>query len=149
MAENRRCEHRKAGNGKRCKAYARINDRFCFFHSAQTAQARKKAQRTGGIQRSRKTNVLPTAGAKKELRKATEACDLLGETIHQVRVGTIDHRIAKTVGYLTSVLLHALNQGAVEERLERIEAALQAITEERKLKENVTAYDNASNIQAN
>jgi hypothetical protein len=48
-----------------------------------------------------------------------------------------------------SVLLHAFNQGAVEERLERIEAAIQAIAEERKLKENVTAYDHASPIQTN
>jgi hypothetical protein len=56
---------------------------------------------------------------------------------------------ATTIMGQQSVLLHAFNQGAVEERLERIEAAIQAIAEERKLKENVTAYDHASPIQTN
>ena len=91
--------------------------------------------------------MLPTDSAKKELRIATEVCELLGETIYQVRVGTIDQ--SPRLWEPQSVLLHAFNQGVVEERLARIEATVQAIAEERKLKENVTAYDNASPIKAN
>ncbi len=68
------------------------------FVSSIHRSSSKEGTRTGGIQRSRKTNVLPTDSAKKELRKATEVCELVSETIHQVRVGAIDPRIAKFVG---------------------------------------------------
>src|SRR5438874_930291 len=141
VAEKDRCEYRKTGSGKRCKAYARISDRFCFFHSPQTAQARKTAQRVGGIQRSRKTYFLPMDSSDKELRNAVEVCKFLGETINQARVGKLDPRVANSVGYLASVLLHALDQGSVEERLAKIEAALEAKAEERNMKEDRTGHD--------
>ena len=49
---------------------------------------------------------------------------LLGESINQVRRGQLDPRVANAVGYLASMLLGALQQGPLEERLQRLEATL-------------------------
>ena len=46
----------------------------------------------------------------------------LGETINQVRRGDVDPRVSNAVGYLTNVLLKALEQGNLEERLNALEA---------------------------
>src|SRR5689334_12886821 len=51
---------------------------------------------------------------------------LLAEAINQVRRGELDPRVANSVGHLASILLGALQQGPLEERLARLEAALLA-----------------------
>jgi hypothetical protein len=116
--------NRRLSSGKRCNAHPRANDRFCFFHSPDTIHARKKAQRAGGIGRSRRANVLPAGGSHKPLRNATEVAEFLSETINEVRVGHLDPRVANAVGYLATVHLKALEQGPMQERLVRIESAL-------------------------
>jgi len=117
------CEHRKP-NGTSCQAHARTGDRFCFFHSPETAQARHKARKAGGIARNRRANVLPEETAAKQLRNAMEVCELLAESINQVRCGKLDPKVANSMGYLAGILLHGLEQGPVDERLARLEASL-------------------------
>jgi hypothetical protein len=51
---------------------------------------------------------------------------LLTDSINRLRRGQLDPRIANAMGYLTGVLLCALEPGAVEDRLARIEAILAA-----------------------
>jgi hypothetical protein len=41
-----------------------------------------------------------------------------------VRRGQLDPRVANAMGYLASILLGALQQGPLEERLQRLEATL-------------------------
>ena len=41
-----------------------------------------------------------------------------------MRRGQLDPRVANAEGYLASILLNALDQGPVEERLSRLEATL-------------------------
>jgi hypothetical protein len=48
----------------------------------------------------------------------------LADSINQLRRGELDPRVANGIGYLTSVLLRALEQGPLEERMAKIEAAL-------------------------
>ena len=124
MAESKKCEHKKP-NGERCKAKALTNDRFCFFHSPAKKQERRKAQRAGGVSRSQKMTVLPPdTTEERRLQSPTDVCDLLGETINQVRCGLIDSRIATAVGYLAGTLLRGLEHGQLDDRLTRIEAKL-------------------------
>ena len=49
---------------------------------------------------------------------------LLGESISQVRRGQLDPPVANAVGYLASILLGALQQGLLVERLRRLEETL-------------------------
>jgi hypothetical protein len=119
----RQCEHRLP-NGKRCRAHARTNDRFCFFHSASTLADRGRARRAGGVARSRSAAVLPGDTQDLPLHDTRDVCALLAESINQVRRGQLDPRVANAVGYLASILLGALQQGPLEERLQRLEATL-------------------------
>jgi len=57
----------------------------------------------------------------------------LAETIHQVRKGRVSPKIANTVGYLTGLLMKALETSDIEERLARVEKALEARTPEASL----------------
>ena len=119
----RQCEHRLP-TGKRCRAHARTNDRFCFFHSAATLADRCRARRAGGVARSRSAAVLPGDTQDLPLHDVGDVCTLLAESINQVRRGQIDPRVANAVGYLASILLGALQQGPLEERMERLEVTL-------------------------
>ena len=131
MAETGKCQHKKL-NGARCKANALTNDRFCFFHSPAKIEERRQARSAGGVSRSQKRAVLPADAEAKSLKSPTDVCDLLGETINQVRCGLIDPRIATTVGYLAGTLLRGLEHGQLDDRLTRIEAKLGIIDSTRR-----------------
>lgn len=47
---------------------------------------------------------------------------LISETINQVRKGQLDPRIANAVGYLSAVLIKAVEQGDLEQRIGELEA---------------------------
>jgi hypothetical protein len=78
----------------------------------------------GGITRSRTAAVLPADAPDHPLRNTQDVSTLLAESINQVRRGELDPRVANSVGHLASILLGALQQGPLEERLARLEAAL-------------------------
>jgi hypothetical protein len=78
----------------------------------------------GGINRSRTAAVLPVDAPDNPLRNTQDVSTLLAESINQVRRGQLDPRVANSVGHLASILLGALQQGPLEERLARLEAAL-------------------------
>lgn len=123
MAKTSKCEHKKP-NGEHCKAKALTNDHFCFFHSPAKAGERRQARSAGGVSRSQKRAVLPPDTAARRLQSPTDVCDLLGDTINQVRCGLIDSRIATAVGYLAGTLLRGLEHGQLDDRLTKIEAKL-------------------------
>ena len=78
----------------------------------------------GGISRSRTAAVLPPDALDNPLRNTQDVSTLLAESINQVRRGQLDPRVANSVGHLANILLGALQQGPLEERLARLEAAL-------------------------
>jgi hypothetical protein len=131
MSKTGKCEHKKS-NGERCRAKALTNDRFCFFHSPTKNQERRQARQAGGVSRSQKTTVLPPDTEDRRLKSPTDVCDLLGDTINQVRRGLLDSRIATTVGYLAAALLRGMEHGHLDDRLTRIEAKLGIVDGTRK-----------------
>ena len=53
-----------------------------------------------------------------------DVSDLLAQSINQLRRGELDPKVANAVGYLSTVLLRALEQGPLEERMAKLEAML-------------------------
>jgi hypothetical protein len=49
---------------------------------------------------------------------------MLEETINNVRQGRIDLRVSNAIGFLSGILLRALENGPLEERLNHLEAIL-------------------------
>jgi hypothetical protein len=48
----------------------------------------------------------------------------MGDSINRLRKGELDPRVANAMGYLASILLRALEQGPMEERLAHLETIL-------------------------
>jgi hypothetical protein len=122
MATNtsRRCQYQRK-NRTLCKAHAQNGSPFCFFHDPALDGQRAAARKAGGIARTRKV-ALPTNLPAKPLRTVTDVAELLGETINQVRRGELDLRLSNAIGYLSGILLSALENGSLEERLATLEA---------------------------
>jgi hypothetical protein len=108
-------------NGQRCRATALKNADRCFFHHPDLATRRKAAQRAGGIERSKVAAVLPANLPDVPLTTVQDVIVLLGATINQVRKGQVDPRISNAVGYLAGIMLKAMEQGPIEERLAILE----------------------------
>jgi len=119
------CEFRKR-NGERCNADAQAGKSLCVFHDPAKASEGRRARRAGGITRSRAAAVLPSSTPDHPLGNTKEVSAFLADSINQLRRGQLDPRVANGMGYLTNVLLRALEQGPLEERLAKIEAALAA-----------------------
>jgi hypothetical protein len=117
-----KCKFRKK-DGTLCGANAQIGSSLCVFHDPARQAEGNRARRAGGLTRS-KPAVLPADVPDAQLDTSKDVSSLLAASISQVRRGEIDLRIANTIGYLSGVLLKALEQGVVEERLRKIEAAL-------------------------
>ena len=119
---SRRCCHQPE-NGAQCRANAQTESPYCFFHDPALDAERAEARKAGGITRTRKV-VLPTNLPVTTLRTASDVATLLGETINQVRRGEIDLRVSNAIGYLSGILLSAIEKGSFEARLATLEVAV-------------------------
>jgi len=67
---------------------------------------------------------LPVEIQTEQLTSLKDLQRLLVETINQVRRGDLDPDVANSIGNLSGVLVRALVQGDVEDRLQKIEALI-------------------------
>ena len=119
----KKCEFQKK-NGECCGADAQTGKRVCVFHDPAKVSDGQRARRAGGIARSRPAAVLPSDTPDHPLGNTKEVSAFLADSINQLRRGQLDPRVSNGMGYLTSVLLRALEQGPLEERLAKMEAQL-------------------------
>ena len=126
-----KCQFRKKDHS-RCRANAQPENGLCVFHDPAKAADGQRARRAGGVRRSRPAVVLPADTPDLPMGNVNDVAALLTDSINRLRKGQLDPRVANATGYLTSVLLRALEQGPVEERLARIESTLAADAERTK-----------------
>ena len=117
------CRYIKADHS-RCRADARHDSIYCFFHDPKSAAEREEARKNGGRERSRRAAVLPGDTPDEHLDNAADVTRLLAQTINQVRRGELDPRISNAVGYLASILLQARERDELEQRVRRLESVL-------------------------
>ena len=121
MSRDHKCSATKA-DGTHCQASALKDSEYCFFHDPAKAKERMAARKRGG--QTGKAATLPATAPDLSLKDGRDVVVLLGQTINQVRRGEVDPRVANAIGYLTGVLLKALEAGDVEERLSFLEEAI-------------------------
>jgi hypothetical protein len=97
---------------------------LCVFHDPTRATEGRRARHAGGINRSRSAATLPFDARDHALGTTKDVSTLLADSINQLRRGQLDPRVANAMGYLATVLLRALEQGPLEERLTKIEEML-------------------------
>jgi hypothetical protein len=119
----KKCEFRRK-DGKSCNANIQVGKSSCVFHDPDKVSEGQRARRAGGLRRSHPAPVLPPDTPDHPLRNTIDISAFLAETINQVRRGVIDPRVANCMGQLASVMLRSLEQGPLEIRMARLEAAL-------------------------
>jgi hypothetical protein len=119
----RKCQARNK-NGDACGADAQLGKTLCVFHDPAHAADGRRARTAGGIQRSRAAAVLPPDTPDHPLGNSKDVSELLAKSINQLRTGQLDPKVATGVGYLSTVLLRALEQGPTEQRLAHLESIL-------------------------
>jgi hypothetical protein len=117
----RECRFTKS-DGKHCRARPMTDTHFCFFHDPHVSVRRAQARSAGG--RKNKGAVLPTDTPTCSLGSVQDVVLLLAETINQVRRGELDARAANNIGYLSTVLLKALDATNLERRIAGLENAV-------------------------
>ena len=139
------CEKIKS-DGQKCRAMAMADSQYCFFHDPSAAKAREAAQRQGG--QANGPAVLPADAPDVPLHSGKDVSTFLAETINQVRKGRVSPKIASTVGYLSSLLMKALETSDIEDRLARVEQVLKMREAEETLfnpdEDEEVAYGNGS-----
>lgn len=118
----KKCEFRKK-NGDSCNANPQTGSGVCVFHDPTRASEGGRARRAGGITRSTAT-VLPFDTPDHPLGDTNQVSVLLADSINRLRRGQLDPRVANAMGYLASVLLKALENGRIEDRLAHLEAVM-------------------------
>lgn len=125
MSAPRKCGFIKP-DGTACKAYATASG-HCFFHTSDKAKA---AGSKGGKRRGKPSAVLPITTPGGEVGDVAGVVKLLAETISQVRTGALDTKIANATGYLSSVLLRALEGSELAKQIEEQAATLAVLKSE-------------------
>jgi len=108
----------KTNSGSQCRAPA-VEAGLCFCH----AHPEKLAElgRQGGL-KNRRWKVGNGELEHRPLKSVGQVSELLEETINRVRQGPFDLRAANAIGFLASILLRALENGRIEDRLAHLEA---------------------------
>lgn len=109
-------------NGTPCRATPQSGSAFCFLHDPDKGDEQRRARQAGGNTRAAK--VLDAETPAKDVKSVADVKGLLSDTIHQVRTGVIDPKVANCVGYLSGILLKAIEVGDIEERLAAMEAVV-------------------------
>ena len=117
----RRCRSKKP-NGVQCEAKAMVSSDYCFFHCPEVAVERTKARRAGGCKN--KAAVLPSETPDCPLSSGGDVILLIADCINQIRRGQLDPRVGNAIGYLSGVLLKAIETGNLERRLADLESAV-------------------------
>ena len=116
-----KCQIRKE-DGSSCGANAQPTNSLCVFHDPARAIEGQRARQAGGLSRTRPAAVLAPETPDHPVGTTKDVANLLGDSINRLRRGELDPKVANAMGYLASVLLRALEQGPIEERLARLEA---------------------------
>src|SRR5947209_16951417 len=101
----------KRKDGTLCRAAPMTDSRYCFFHNPDAAAQRAVARREGGKARAAampQADIMPAT-----LQTGQDVATLLAGCIEHVLTSELDVRRANTVGYLSTVLLKAIEAGAV------------------------------------
>lgn len=107
-------------SGDTCKARVIKGGDFCFFHNPDSKEERQLAVKNGGFN-SRKNNLdLP----KRVIRTSNDIVLVLEETLNHLRGGNIHPNYSNSIFIGCNILLKALEQSEVMQRIEAIEDTL-------------------------
>jgi hypothetical protein len=120
-----RCKATKK-DGSPCPVEARPSG-YCWVHDPELARSRSRGRREGGKTRSKPAAVLPATAPDLPIRTVADVVGLLAESINRTRKGGLDPKVANAVGYLSSVLLRALQDSDLAAQLAELRQELEEL----------------------
>jgi hypothetical protein len=111
-----KCEYIKQDEG-RCAANAMTNSKFCFSHNPDVEIERSIAILRGGYAMKRLSEPLPPV----TIKNIQDISGLIEDTINRIRTDPMTTHQANAIGYLSGILLKAIDLGQLEERLRKLE----------------------------
>jgi hypothetical protein len=109
-------------DGSGCDGYPIAGSIYCFAHQPGKERERHAARSAGGSRN--KATTLPRDTVSLSLRTTDDLMALMELTINDVRRGTIDPKIANSIGYLTTIQLKVIAESVNDRRLAMLEATL-------------------------
>lgn len=107
-------------NGDSCKAKTVKDSPFCVFHNPEYQETRRIAARNGGLNSRKNSLDLP----QRTIRTPNDVVLVLEETLNYLRAGNIHPNYSNAIFIGCNVLLKALEQSEVMQRIEAIENTL-------------------------
>ncbi len=133
-----------ASAGTPCEAPPVDGGSLCFFHAGGAAL--KEAASKGGRHRRRRT--LPPGTPMQSIQNPEDLRRLTEVTLHQLRTGQIDTKVATGIGYLISAGLKVIELTDVDRRLRRLETREDKASDATIFSSSSNAADNPSLTQA-
>ena len=112
-------------DGGRCQARPLYGKPYCYFHDPALTEHRMAASSRGGARKQRPPAPLSQDVLDLPLKNRADAVSLLERTVNQVLRGTIDPKIANSVGFLVGMTSKLMDTGLLEERLAMLEALVE------------------------
>jgi hypothetical protein len=113
----------KNQSGDPCGAPSQSGSEFCFSHDPGSREARKEAQRKGGLARTR--SVAPIPVGEIDLSDPAKIVAMVTRVANQVCVGRLDAKRAHALGHLADCALKAIHLGAFKRQQDHIERMLE------------------------
>ncbi len=108
-------------NGERCGANAMVDSPFCFSHNPEAVEAKMEAVVRGGLAARKNGEQLEPI----EIRSVEDVISLIEDTINRIRTTDMSHQQANSIGYLSGIILKALEADSLESRLNNIQNVLE------------------------
>lgn len=102
-----------------CKAPALKLDEYCYWHSENTKEQRKRSARKGGSRKLLQVESVP-------IETVEDVKRIISEAINELRLAPSESLVSKAraIGYLASVLMDAIEKSDMEKRISELERLL-------------------------
>ena len=107
-------------SGKRCRAPALRNSDYCVAHDPFLADKRLEWRRQGGRSSSKKAALAEAASVK----TPEQVRDVLARTLEALERGDVDPQTANAIARTCNLLLRAIKDTELSERIKRLEEAI-------------------------
>jgi hypothetical protein len=114
-----KCKYIKQDD-EQCGANSMVDNDFCFTHNPDMEESKAIAVKKGGEATRKNYEPLPPI----LIENTKNITTLLSSTINEVRAGTIELRVANSIGYLAGHLIKAFEASIIEDRLIEVEKVI-------------------------
>ena len=111
-------------DGRKCQAYAVDGSNYCFWHDPKLSQKRAAARKKGGFNRhvGKRSN-----RSSYDVETIQDVMEILKDALNDALLLENSQSRARTVGYLSQILIKGIETSELERRLANLERRFEGI----------------------